>query len=48
MYQRPLSAQAKSYRINVYNQNKKYENTSYTNNKDLLAYWEKKKIKSNE
>lgn len=48
MYQRPLSAQAKSYRINVYNQNKKYENTSYTNNKDLLAYWEKKKKKSNE
>ncbi len=48
MYKRPLSAQSNPYRINILNKNKKYENISYTNNKDLLAYWEKKKIKSNE
>ena len=48
MYKRPLSAQSNPYRINILNKNKKYENISYTNNKDLLAYWEKKRKISNE
>ena len=46
MNQTHLSNDIKSYRINSYNQIKKYENSSYTKNKNLLAFWDKKERKS--
>ena len=46
MNQRHLSNDINSYRINSYNQIKKYENASYTKNKNLLAFWDKKERKS--
>ncbi len=48
MNQRHLSNDINSYRINSYNQIKKYENASYTKNKNLLAFWDKKERKSQE
>ena len=46
MNQTHLSNDIKSYRINSYNQIKKYENSSYTKNKNLLDFWDKKERKS--
>ena len=46
MNQRHLSNDINSCRINSYNQIKKYENSSYTKNKNLLDFWDKKERKS--